>query len=89
MEALDWSVDKSVKIGMVQAIEQAERLTDEFEPLMVSDEKMSLPGFIEGEVLISLPDFPRHAHKCLHYEPAVKLAEPKIIKQEPDNLYSL
>jgi hypothetical protein len=34
MEALDWSVDKSVKIGMVQAIEQADRLTDEFEQSM-------------------------------------------------------
>ncbi len=89
MEALDWSVDKSVKIGMVQTIEQADRLTDEFEPLMVSDEKMSLPGLIEDEVLISLPDFPRHAHKCLHYEPAVKLAEPKINEQEPDNPFAV
>jgi len=89
MEALDWSVDKSVKIGMVQTIEQADRLTDEFEPLMVSDEKMSLPGLVEDEVLISLPDFPRHAHKCLHYEPAVKLAEPKINEHEPDNPFAV
>ncbi len=89
MEALEWPVAKSVKIGMVQTIEQADRLVDGFEPLMVTDEKMSLPELIEDEVLISLPDYPRHAHKCLQYEPAVKLAEPNKIKQESDNPFSV
>ena len=89
LDALDWTVDKPVKIGMVQTIEQADRLQDGFEPLMVADEKMSLPGLIEDEVLISLPDYPRHAHKCLQYEPAVKLAEPKETKQESDNPFSV
>ncbi|OQK15696.1 hypothetical protein AU255_15900 [Methyloprofundus sedimenti] len=89
MEALDWLVDKPVKIGMVQTIEQADRLVDGLEPLMIADEKISLPEFIEDEVLISLPDYPRHTHKCLQYEPAVKLAEPKKIKQESDNPFSV
>ncbi|WP_428356606.1 YceD family protein [Methyloprofundus sp.] len=89
LQALDWSVDKPVKIGMVQTIEQADRLTGEFEPMMVSDEKMSLPGLIEDEVLISLPDFPRHEQKCLQYQPAVKLAEPKITKQESENPFAV
>ena len=89
LEALDWNVNKLVKIGMVQTIEQADRLQDGFEPLMVADEKMSLPGLIEDEVLISLPDFPRHAHECLQYEPAVKLAEPRINKPESDNPFAV
>jgi len=89
LEALAWTVNKPVKIGMVQTIEQANRLVDGFEPLMVSDQKMSLPGLIEDEVLISLPDFPRHEHKCLQYEPAVKIAEPETIKQESDNPFSV
>jgi uncharacterized protein len=49
----------------------------------------SITGTLPSLFLISLPDFPRHAHKCLHYEPAVKLAEPKIIKQEPDNPFAV
>ena len=89
MQALAWVVDKPVKIGMVQTIEQADRLTEEFEPMMVSDNKMSLPGIIEDEVIISLPDYPRHEHKCLQYEPAVKLAEPLEIEQKPDNPFAV
>lgn len=89
LQALPWNVDKPVKIGMVQTIEQADRLTDGFEPLMLADEKMSLPGIIEDEVLISLPDYPRHEDECLQYQPAEKLAEPEEIEQKPDNPFAV
>ncbi|TXK97304.1 metal-binding protein [Methylococcaceae bacterium CS5] len=89
MEALSWSVDKAVSIGMVQTIEQADRLAGDLEPMMVSEQKMSLPGFIEDEVIISLPDFPKHAHECLQYESPIKPAEPRKIKQESDNPFAV
>ncbi len=89
LQALDWSVDRPVKIGMVQTIEQADCLAEEFEPMMVADNKMSLPGIIEDEVLISLPDYPRHENECLQYEPAEKLAEPQEIEQKPDNPFAV
>ena len=89
LQALSWSVDKRVKIGMVQTIEQADRLAEEFEPLIVSDKKMSLPGIIEDEVLLSLPDYPRHENECLQYEPAEKLVEPQKIEQESDNPFAV
>jgi len=89
LKVLPWSVNKTVKIGMVQTIEQADRLESEYEPLMVADEKMSLPGIIEDEVLISLPDYPRHENECLQYEPAVKLDEPKEKEQESDNPFAV
>lgn len=89
LKALSWSVDKPVKIGMVQTIEQADLLASEFEPMMVADEKMSLPGIIEDEVLISLPDYPRHENECLQYEPAVKRVEPKKIEQKPNNPFAV
>jgi len=89
LQALEWTVNKPVKIGMVQTIEQADRLAEGFEPMMVSDNKMSLPGIIEDEVIISLPDYPRHENECLQYEPAEKLVEPKEIEQKPDNPFAV
>ena len=89
LKILLWNVDKFVKIGMVQTIEQADSLAGEFEPLIISDEKMSLPGIVEDEVLLSLPDYPRHENECLQYEPAEKLVEPKEIEQEPDNPFAI
>lgn len=89
LETLDWNVDKIVKIGMVQTIEQADRLQDGFEPLMVAEEKISLPGLIEDEVIISLPDYPRHAHQCLQHKINVPPADTRTIKQESDNPFSV
>jgi uncharacterized protein len=90
LKALPWTIDKSVKIGMVQTIEQADRLEEGFEPMVVSDKKMSLSAIIEDEVIIALPDYPRHEDSCIQYsstEPLVE--EPKEIKQESDNPFSV
>jgi len=89
LQALEWTVNKSVKIGMVQTIEQADRLQEGFEPMMVADNKMLLSIIIEDEVLISLPDYPRHENECLQYQPAEKPAESKEIEPEPDNPFAV
>jgi uncharacterized protein len=89
MQVLAWSVNKTVKIGMVQTIEQADCLEDDLEPLMVADNKMSLPAIIEDEVIIALPDYPRHETECLQYASTEKLPEPQIEEQEPDNPFSV
>lgn len=89
LQALDWPVNKVVKIGMVQTIEQADRLDDELEPLVVSDEKMSLPGIVEDEILIYLPDYPRHEIECLQYTATTELAEPEKIETESNNPFSV
>ncbi len=89
LQALPWVVDKPVKIGMVQTITQADQLANEFAPLMLAKTKMSLPGIIEDEVLLALPDYPRHEQKCLSYQPAVKLAEPKEIVQKSNNPFAV
>ncbi len=89
LQALEWTVSKPVRIGMVQTIEQADRLSDGLEPLMVTGNKMSLPGIVEDEVLISLPDYPRHEHKCLQYQPAEKPVESREIEAQPDNPFAV
>jgi len=89
LQALEWPVDKAVKIGLVQTIEQADRLDDELEPLVVSDEKMSLSDIVEDEVLIYLPDYPRHEVECLQYKATEELAEPEEIEPESNNPFSV
>ncbi len=89
MQALAWSVNKTVKIGMVQTIEQADRLEEGFEPMMIADNKMSLPAIIEDEVIISLPDYPRHASACFQSTLTAKLPEPQREEHEPDNPFSV
>ena len=62
LEAVKWPIDCNIKLGIVTTIDQANRLPEEFEPLMVQEEKILLKNIIEDEILLNLPAFPKHQH---------------------------
>lgn len=65
LKKLDWPIDNTIKLGIVQSLEQADRLASDCEPLMLESEKISFNDLIEDELLLALPDFPRHKHQCV------------------------
>jgi uncharacterized protein len=64
LEAVKWPVDCAIKLGIVTSIDQANRLPEDYEPLMVEEGKVLLKNIIEDEILLVLPAFPRHQHAC-------------------------
>jgi uncharacterized protein len=56
-----------VNLAVVHSLEQAERLSGEYEPLMIKEEKIPLHEVVEDELLLALPDFPRHENECTPY----------------------
>ena len=42
LEAVEWPIDCDIKLGIVTSIDQANRLSEEYEPLMVEEEKIPL-----------------------------------------------
>lgn len=80
-ESFALSVDKQFKLGLVQSLEQADRLPSDCDPLMIQNEKIVLAELIEDELLLALPDFPKHPDVCLD------LSEQEVFKQveEVDN----
>jgi len=89
LQSLSLSVDKVVKVGMVQTIEQADRLEEGFDPMVVKGERMLLAAIVEDEVLLSLPDYPKHENQCIEYKVSEILADPEESKQESDNPFSV
>lgn len=65
LQAVKWPVDSEVKLGIVTSIDQANRLPEDYEPLLVEEEKVLLKNIIEDELLLVLPTFPKHQHACL------------------------
>ena len=65
LEAVEWPIDCDIKLGIVTSIDQANRLSEEYEPLMVEEEKIPLKNIIEDEILLNLPAFPKHQHPCI------------------------
>jgi len=70
-----WPVEITVNLGVVSTLEQADRLAEEFEPLWMETETISLIDLVEDEVLLSLPDFPRHSDQCMGYYDRAKEAQ--------------
>ena len=64
LQAVEWSVDSVVKLGIVSSIDQANRLPEDYDPLLVEGDTMPLKDIIEDELLLSLPAYPKHQHSC-------------------------
>ncbi len=64
LESIDWDTDIDFKLGVVSSIEQADNLAGDCEPLLLEEQKVSLIELVEDELLLSMPDFPKHDHTC-------------------------
>lgn len=58
-------VDTQVKLGVIPSLDMIEQLAGEYEPLLFDNESISLSELVEDEILLVLPDFPRHTDDCL------------------------
>ncbi|MGZ4960181.1 MAG: YceD family protein [Methylomonas sp.] len=65
LQALSWPIDIAFKLGIVSSIEEADRLEIDCEPLLFNGEKISLNALIEDEILLALPDYPKHGYDCI------------------------
>ncbi len=67
LEAVSFPITITVNLAVVHSLEQADRLAGRHEPLLLEDEKIALHELVEDEILLALPDFPRHPHECVAY----------------------
>ncbi|GAB6040129.1 YceD family protein [Endothiovibrio diazotrophicus] len=63
-------------LGLVRGEQEAERLPEEYEPLLVAPEPMELAPLIEDELLLALPAVARHDTCSMGYSPE-PAAEPE------------
>lgn len=74
LDKVIYPVDRRIKLGLVLNMEQADRLPSDCEPLILESEKILLSTLIEDELLLALPDFPRHAFSCVEKKPGEAVA---------------
>jgi uncharacterized protein len=53
----------SVEMSPVRTDEEAERLPERYDPLLLSSDTISLLGIVEEEILLSIPIVPKHPMK--------------------------
>ena len=67
LETIDLPLKVSINLAFVESLEQADKLAGEYEPFILKEKRISLNQLIEDELLLALPDFPRHSQPCLNY----------------------
>jgi len=65
LKSIDWPVKHHFKLGVVLSLEQANDLSSDLEPLILDGGKVLVNELIEDELLLALPDFPRHENVCV------------------------
>ena len=64
LQALHFQLDLQFKLGVVSSLEEADRIGLDCEPLLFNGEKISLYSLLEDEILLALPDYPKHGYEC-------------------------
>jgi len=64
MKPVTQVIDRSFKLGLVTSLGQADKLSSDCEPLILESEKILLNSLVEDELLLVLPDYPRHQKNC-------------------------
>jgi len=91
LEAVQWDSQISFALGLVSSLDEADRLPEGYEPMLVnSEEKIALSTLVEEELLLAIPSFPKHEYNCSDLEQSEqKKPRIKIEAENSDNPFSI
>ncbi|WP_394753667.1 YceD family protein [Crenothrix sp.] len=89
LQAVAWPVKHTVKLGIVKTIEQADRLPEDFEPLLITTDTVFLKEIIEDELLLTLPTYPKHPYDCLALHKDIKNSDTDTGQAHKKNPFSI
>ncbi|MBS3963020.1 MAG: DUF177 domain-containing protein [Methylomonas sp.] len=65
LQAMVFPLDIAFRLAVVSSMDEADQLDIDYEPLLLDGDKVSLNTLIEDEILLALPDYPRHDDDCI------------------------
>lgn len=60
MGSIEWPVASPINLGVVRSLDEADRLPDHFEPLLLDGEVLALLDIVQDELLLAMPSIPQH-----------------------------
>ena len=66
LEPVDIAVDAEVMLGLVRGHEEAARLPEDYDPVIVVEDRVYPADLVEDEIILALPQAPMHGsdHPC-------------------------
>ncbi len=76
--SIPWPVKSRVRLGVVRTIDEADRLPESYEPLLLEEETIPLADIVQEELLLAIPPIPQHEQCALSVQVEHEAApEPK------------
>ena len=60
LEVMNWKVSQPVDLALVKGIDEAGRLPEQVDPLLLPDQSLDPREILEDELILALPTTPRH-----------------------------
>ncbi len=92
LESMEWLVNSEIKLGIVNSLDRASELPEGYEPLLLIEEgSIPLKNIVEDELLLSVPNIPKHKNICQIPDiPRGKAGQaPKITQKSTENPFSI
>ncbi len=91
LSAVDWAVSSQISLGIVSSVEQMGRLPDGYEPLLIGAGKVILKDIVEDELMLIIPEYPKHEYDCFSLNLANKASASIISNDEssPESPFSV
>ena len=88
LQIIDWPIKSKFKLGIVATMDEANLLPDDYDPLLIEEEKIALKDIIEEELLLSVPAFPKHETNCFKSRQEIDISN-NVLQPEPENPFSV
>jgi len=63
LRPMEIRIDETISLNLVQGLDEAERLSDGHDPLLVGNDGVKPLDLVEDELLLAIPHVPRHANE--------------------------
>ena len=67
LQPMSLPLETEFQLALVTSEAQADELPDDYEPLLVEEDKTNLPAILEDELLLAMPLVAMHEHDCSEY----------------------
>ena len=85
MQLMQWPVHSNVSLAVVSSMDEADRLSDAYEPVLLTETKLPLKDIVEEELLLALPVIPQHTGDCPSYAEAMPGSESALTASVDDD----
>ena len=89
LQPIKVAVEAKFHLAVVRSVDEVNRLAERYEPLLIEESNILLNDIIEEELLLAVPDFPKHSEPCFKNQSVSGKSLPQVEQSETNNPFAI